>query len=94
MVQKGAGGECPLKAGARIATPIVAIRAGQKPVTQMIGKDGLNIFGRRRFLEVAVGALATTQVVPGRPANAGLVLERPIEVAQSLFAWPGKGERP
>ena len=49
----------------------------------MIGKDGLNIFGRRRFLEVAAGALATTQLVPDQPANAGLVLDRPIEVAQS-----------
>jgi pimeloyl-ACP methyl ester carboxylesterase len=49
----------------------------------MIGKDGLNIFGRRRFLEVAVGALATTQFVPDQPANAGLFLDRPIEVAQS-----------
>jgi pimeloyl-ACP methyl ester carboxylesterase len=49
----------------------------------MIGNNGLNIFGRRRFLEVAVGALTTTQLVRGQPANAGLALERPIEVAQS-----------
>src|SRR5260370_41186489 len=49
----------------------------------MIGKERLNIFGRRRFLEVAVGALATTQLVPGQAANAGLVLDRPIELAQS-----------
>ena len=49
----------------------------------MIGKDGLNIFGRRRFLEVAVGAVATTQFQPDRPAHAALVLDRPIEVAQS-----------
>jgi pimeloyl-ACP methyl ester carboxylesterase len=49
----------------------------------MTGKDSLNIFGRRRFLEVAVGALATTQLVPGERANAGLAFEKPIAVAQS-----------
>ena len=49
----------------------------------MIGNNGLSIFGRRRFFEVAVGALATTQLVPSHSANAGLVLERPIEMAQS-----------
>ena len=49
----------------------------------MIGNNGLSIFGRRRFFEVAVGALATTQLVPSHSANAGLVLERPVEMAQS-----------
>lgn len=83
MVRKGAGGEYQLKADSRTAMSIVAIRAGQKRVTHMIGNNGLNIFGRRRFLEVAVGALATTQLVRGQPANAGLALERPIEMAQS-----------
>jgi pimeloyl-ACP methyl ester carboxylesterase len=45
-------------------------------------KDRHNTFDRRRFLEVSVGALATSQLVPGQAANAGLLLERPIEVAQ------------
>jgi pimeloyl-ACP methyl ester carboxylesterase len=39
-------------------------------------------FDRRRFLEVAVGALATSQLVPGEAAHAGLVLDQPIEIAQ------------
>jgi pimeloyl-ACP methyl ester carboxylesterase len=50
---------------------------------RMIGKNRLNMFGRRRFFGVAAGALATAQLVPGQAANAGLVLERPIELAQS-----------
>jgi pimeloyl-ACP methyl ester carboxylesterase len=49
----------------------------------MIGKKRLNIFGRRRFLEVAAGALATTQLATGQVASAGLVLEGPIKLAQS-----------
>ena len=83
MVRNGAGADYPFKAAARIATPVVAIQRGKERVTYMMGKDGLSIFGRRQFLGVAVGALATTQLVPDQPANAGLVLDRPIEVAQS-----------
>jgi pimeloyl-ACP methyl ester carboxylesterase len=49
----------------------------------MIGKNRLNIFGRRRFLEVVAGALATTQLVPAQAANVRLVLDRPIKQAQS-----------
>src|SRR5258708_30363998 len=49
----------------------------------MIGKSRPDIFGRRRFLEVAAGALATTQLVPSQAANAGLVLDRSIKLAQS-----------
>ena len=49
----------------------------------MIGKKRLNIFGRRRFLEVAAGALATTQLATGQVANAGLVVDRPFKLAQS-----------
>ena len=49
----------------------------------MIGKNRLNVFGRRRFLEVAAGALATTQLATGQVANAGLVLDRPFKLAQS-----------
>lgn len=49
----------------------------------MIGKNHLNIFGRRRFLEVVAGALATTQLVPGQAANAGLSPDRSIKLAQS-----------
>jgi pimeloyl-ACP methyl ester carboxylesterase len=49
----------------------------------MIGKKRLNIFGRRRFLEVAAGALATTQHATGQVANAGLVVDRPFKLAQS-----------
>ena len=49
----------------------------------MIGKKHLKIFGRRRFLEVAAGALATTQLVPSQTANAGLVVDRPIKLAEA-----------
>ena len=83
MVRNGAGAEYSLRVVAGIATLVVAIQRGKKRVTHMMGEDGLNIFGRRRFLGVAVGALATTQLVPDQSANAGLVLHRPIEVAQS-----------
>jgi len=44
-------------------------------VMHMIGKNRPNIFGRRRFLEVATGALATTQLVSGHAANARLILD-------------------
>jgi pimeloyl-ACP methyl ester carboxylesterase len=49
----------------------------------MIGQKRLNIIGRRRFLEVAVGALTTAQLVPDQAARARLVLDRPIQLAQS-----------
>jgi pimeloyl-ACP methyl ester carboxylesterase len=49
----------------------------------MIGNNRLNIFGRRRFFGVAAGALATTQLMPVQVANAGLVLDAPIQLAQS-----------
>jgi pimeloyl-ACP methyl ester carboxylesterase len=49
----------------------------------MIGKNRLNVFGRRRFLGVAAGALATTQLATGQVANAGLVLDKPFKLAQS-----------
>ena len=49
----------------------------------MIGNNRLNIFGRRRFLEVAAGALATTQLMPVQAANAGLVLDETVQLAQS-----------
>ena len=49
----------------------------------MIGNNRLNIFGRRRFLEVAAGALATTQLMPVQVANAGLVLDGTVQLAQS-----------
>src|SRR4051812_44808313 len=39
-------------------------------------------FDRRRFLEVSVGALGASLLAPSEVANAGLVLDRPIEVAQ------------
>ncbi|WP_167770562.1 alpha/beta fold hydrolase [Bradyrhizobium niftali] len=49
----------------------------------MIGNNRQNIFGRRRFLSVAAGALATTQLMPVPVASAGLVLDGPIQLAQS-----------
>ena len=42
----------------------------------MIGNDHQKILGRRRFLEIAAGGLATTQLVPVRTANA-------VELARS-----------
>jgi pimeloyl-ACP methyl ester carboxylesterase len=41
-----------------------------------------NGFNRLRFMEISLGTLATSQLVPSE-AEAGLVLERPIEIAQS-----------
>src|SRR4051794_19304202 len=52
-------------------------------VIHMSEKARLNIFGRRRFLEVATGALAVTQLIPVQVADAGLVLDAPIQLAQS-----------
>src|ERR1700733_7872815 len=49
----------------------------------MIGTKGLNIFGRRRFLEIAVGALSTTQFARGQAASARPMLDGPVELAQS-----------
>ncbi len=49
----------------------------------MIGNNRLNIFGRRRFLGVAAGALATTQLSPVQAADAELVLDGNIKLAQS-----------
>ena len=49
----------------------------------MLEKQRLNIFGRRRFLEVAAGALATAQLVPGQAASARPVLDGSIKLAQS-----------
>ncbi|OSI23846.1 alpha/beta fold hydrolase [Bradyrhizobium canariense] len=48
----------------------------------MSEKARLNFFGRRRFLEVATGALAATQFIPVQVADAGLVLDAPIQFAQ------------
>ena len=48
----------------------------------MTEKARLNFLGRRRFLEVATSALAATQLIPVRVANAGLVLDEPIQLAQ------------
>jgi hypothetical protein len=52
-------------------------------MTRMIGNDRLKIFGRRRFIEVAAGALVTTRLMPVQAATAGLVLDEPIQLAQS-----------
>src|SRR3954453_2914273 len=51
-------------------------------VMHMSEKARLNFLGRRRFLEVATGALAATQLIPVQVANAGLVLDDPIQLAQ------------
>ena len=45
-------------------------------------KHRLNVLDRRRFLEFSVGALGSSQLVPDRTVKAGLVFERPIEIAQ------------
>jgi pimeloyl-ACP methyl ester carboxylesterase len=49
----------------------------------MIGTRGLNIFGRRRFLEIAAGALSTTQFVRGQAASARPMLDGSVKSAQS-----------
>src|ERR1700722_2673093 len=84
MVRNGAGGHC-LSDIAHIAQPTapIRVRVGQRQVTHMIGKNRLKIFGRRRFLEVAAGVLATTQLVQGQTADARLILDGSIELAQS-----------
>ncbi|WGD55168.1 alpha/beta hydrolase [Bradyrhizobium sp. CB1650] len=48
----------------------------------MIEKNSLNVPGRRRFLEAAVGAFAMKQFVPTRTAEARLILDGPIRVAE------------
>ena len=49
----------------------------------MIGSERLKNSGRRRFLEVAAGALATGPVLPVEIAKAGLVLDETIQLAQA-----------
>jgi pimeloyl-ACP methyl ester carboxylesterase len=43
----------------------------------------MNLLGRRRFLELAAGALAAAQPVAGEAASAGPVVDRSINPAQS-----------
>src|ERR1700722_5582378 len=56
----------------------------------MINQNGLKVFGRRGFLEVAAGALATAQLVPDQAANAGLTVDRTIKLTQpgALVSFP------
>jgi pimeloyl-ACP methyl ester carboxylesterase len=49
----------------------------------MISQEGLRFFGRRRFLEIAAGAVVTAQLVPDQAAKAGLVVDRPIMLAKA-----------
>jgi pimeloyl-ACP methyl ester carboxylesterase len=48
----------------------------------MIPQNGLGFFGRRRFLEVAAGAIGALQFAPIRAANAALPVERSIELVK------------
>ena len=45
----------------------------------MIRKNRSDVVGRRRFLEVAAGALATAQLIPDQAVDARAMLDRPIE---------------
>ena len=45
----------------------------------MFGKNRSDIIGRRRFLEVAAGALATAQLIPNQAAQARLSMDLPVE---------------
>lgn len=49
----------------------------------MSGNNRLNNFGRRRFFEVAAGAVATVQLAQVRAANAEHASDRTIRTAQS-----------
>src|SRR4051812_22886161 len=49
---------------------------------RMEPKARTDTFDRRRFLEVSVGAFAMAPLVSSEVANAGLVLEIPIEMAR------------
>jgi pimeloyl-ACP methyl ester carboxylesterase len=45
----------------------------------MIRENASHVVGRRRFLEVAAGALATAQFIPDQAADARAILDRSIE---------------
>src|SRR3954468_24428813 len=81
MDQKGTGREYPFKGPCSVADKLRRYEAGKERVSRMTTKD--SILARRRFLGAAVGALATSQFLPGQRASAGLAFEKPIEVAQS-----------
>ncbi|MGY4313583.1 pimeloyl-ACP methyl ester carboxylesterase [Bradyrhizobium sp. JR3.5] len=49
----------------------------------MTMQQSLQKIARRRFLEMTAGALTTAQLMPGHAANATLILDRPIELAQA-----------
>src|SRR3954452_207892 len=82
MVRNGAGGHGVFSAG-QVVTRVGATKGPKDGVIHMSEKARLNFFGRRRFLEVATGALAATQLMPVQVADAGLVLDAPIQLAQS-----------
>jgi hypothetical protein len=82
MVQKGAGRHHPFNV-TRNATQTAPIQLGRMTGNSPDWKTTPDIFGRRRFLEVAAGALAMTQLATGQVANARLVLDRRFKLAQS-----------
>ena len=48
----------------------------------MIRQNRLELFGRRRFLEVAAGALGALQFAPSHAANAALLVESSFELGK------------
>ncbi|WP_442578186.1 alpha/beta fold hydrolase [Mesorhizobium sp. ASY16-5R] len=52
----------------------------------MTGNNSPNLFGRRRFFEVAAGALVATQVVPAQAANASQIIGKSAEVEKTEAA--------
>jgi pimeloyl-ACP methyl ester carboxylesterase len=52
----------------------------------MTGNNSPNIFGRRRFFEVAAGALVATQVVPAQAANASQIIDKSVEAEKTEAA--------
>jgi pimeloyl-ACP methyl ester carboxylesterase len=60
--------------------------AAEQRMTHMSGNNSPNSFGRRRFFEVAAGALVTTQVVPTQAANASQVVNKSVEFGKAEAA--------
>src|SRR5690349_7392807 len=76
MVREEAGGHYAPATPLYIAT---TTPAAKREVTKM---TGTSTFGRRQFLEVAAGALTSTQLVPAHAASVRQSSDKSIKLAQ------------
>src|SRR5947209_6040213 len=81
MARQRADKQYRFNAEADIVSP-TGDAGGKRRKLRMKPKAPPNMFGRRRFLEVSVGAFAASRLVSGEAANARLILDRPIEMAE------------